>query len=539
MNKKSLQNLKATSLKLSSLILFGLIVSVVPLQAAFEQIGAGARALGMGNAFSAMADDATAIHYNAAGLAQLRLGEVTAGYGKLYSGLKDDSAIGHGFVGAAQPLAKGRYGTLGAGWLSFSLSGAYREDTLSLSYGKESFIDGLMLGGSAKILKRTFGSDPYTQADPLFQRYGQDTSNYAFDFGVLYRPSASYSFALSAKDINQPDIALAGGEKLPLEIRTGFGYHQRHFAFDAEVSKKDKDVNVSMGLEKTLASVIALRAGVTVGSRNKREIGTGMGYRGRHFGLDYAFVFPLAGVESTAGSHRFSLTVRFGKAPERARWEFEKEESSEANELLEQKSAQINALEKELDELKELNESGRVESNWTRQRIEQLEKKVRGQENKDVEAMKSRMVESKLEAQKLKRQMELLEERLRKLSEEQKRRPSAPRAAEQVKPAAEKGIPADRGAAEAGSTGPQTPGTGAATSEKLPAALVPESAPASGSMGSAPRTYTVQDGDTLQSISYKLFNDPARWVEIYELNADRIERGGTVRTGQTLLLPSK
>ncbi len=495
------------------LMITGLMVSGARIHAAFEQIGAGARGVGMGNAFSALADDAGAIHYNVAGLAQIRRSEVTAGYGKLYAGLKDDSSLGQGFAAAAQPLSQGRYGTLGAGWLSLSLAGAYREDTIMLSYGKETFLNGLMLGGSAKILKRSFGSDPYTQADPLFQRYGQNTSNYSFDFGALYRPGPSYSFAFAVKDLNQPDVALAGGEKLPLEIRTGFGYHQRQFSFDADLSKKDKDVNVSMGLEKTLASVIALRAGVTVGSRNKREIGTGMGYKNQHFSLDYAFVFPLSGVESTAGSHRFSLTVKFGKPSEKAGWEFAPEDAAaagEVNELLEQKSSQINALEKELEELKELNQSGKVESNWTRQRIEQLEKKVRGQENKDVEAMKGRMVESKLEAQKMKRQIELLEERLQKLSAEQRKKA----------PKAEPARPATPAAA---------PGATAVDSQTGPDQTRP----------STPRVYTVQDGDTLQSISYKLFNSETRWVEIYELNADRIERGGTVRSGQTLILPTR
>lgn len=493
------------TLKLLSALSFLVQASAGSLQAAFESIGAGARPLAMGNAFTAVADDAHAVYYNPAGLPQVRRPEITAGYGKLFSGLKDSSNLGAGFIAAAQPLRQGSWGTAGMGWLSLNLQDAYREDSLLLSYGKETFA-GLFLGGSAKLLKRSFGSDPYTRADPLFQRYGQNTTNYSFDFGLLYRPDPSYSFGFAVKDFNRPDVALAGGEKLPLEFRGGFGYHQRQLSFDAEISRKDKDTGVSMGLEKWLASVLALRAGINVGSRNKREIGTGIGYKGGYFGLDYSFTFPLAGVESTAGSHRFSLTVRFGKAPEKARWEFEEEGSREVNALLEQKSAQIDALEKELEELKELNQSGKVEANWTRQQIKRLEDKIRGQESQQLDEMKDRMVESKLETQKLKRQLELMEERLRKLSE-QNRRP-APRPAKPAQPA------------------PAPAAPDAASSPAQPA-------------DSAPRTYTVQEGDTLQSISLKLFATESRWVEIYELNSDRIERGGTLRHGQTLLLPVK
>ena len=206
MNKKSLQNLKATSLKLSSLILFGLIVSVVPLQAAFEQIGAGARALGMGNAFSAMADDATAIHYNAAGLAQLRLGEVTAGYGKLYSGLKDDSAIGHGFVGAAQPLAKGRYGTLGAGWEQLD------EDILGEFYLRM-YLDQQLPKATVNRVATGWGGDRYAiywnaaeEGLVMALRLVWDTPEDALEFAEAYPdyPAALYATAGEA----QPDGTL-------------------------------------------------------------------------------------------------------------------------------------------------------------------------------------------------------------------------------------------------------------------------------------------------------------------------------------------
>ena len=54
-----------------------------------------------------------------------------------------------------------------------------------------------------------------------------------------------------------------------------------------------------------------------------------------------------------------------------------------------------------------------------------------------------------------------------------------------------------------------------------------------------PAGYVVQEGDTLQSIAKKLYRNADRWVEIYEMNSDRIERGGTIRTGQFLVLPQK
>ena len=59
------------------------LVAVGPARAAFEETGAGARAPGLGDAFTALADDAYATHYNPAGLAQLERPQFAAAYSKL------------------------------------------------------------------------------------------------------------------------------------------------------------------------------------------------------------------------------------------------------------------------------------------------------------------------------------------------------------------------------------------------------------------------------------------------------------------------
>jgi len=53
----------------------------------FMAIGSGVRALGMGGAFSAVADDGSAIYWNASGIAQVRESELTLMRAFLYSGL--------------------------------------------------------------------------------------------------------------------------------------------------------------------------------------------------------------------------------------------------------------------------------------------------------------------------------------------------------------------------------------------------------------------------------------------------------------------
>ena len=69
--------------------------------AAFLSIGVGARAMGQGSAYVASADDVTSLYWNAAGLARMTRGEVTASHSAWLGDLQ------HDHLAAAMPLAGG------------------------------------------------------------------------------------------------------------------------------------------------------------------------------------------------------------------------------------------------------------------------------------------------------------------------------------------------------------------------------------------------------------------------------------------------
>jgi len=119
-----------------SALVAALLLLASSARASFIDLGAGARAPGMGDAFTALADDAYAVHYNPAGLAQLDRPQFSAAYSKLYLGLTDGSDLGSSQLVYAYPLAHGKNGVLGFGWDRFSLSGLYTEQTLTASYGR-------------------------------------------------------------------------------------------------------------------------------------------------------------------------------------------------------------------------------------------------------------------------------------------------------------------------------------------------------------------------------------------------------------------
>jgi len=53
----------------------------------------------------------------------------------------------------------------------------------------------------------------------------------------------------------------------------------------------------------------------------------------------------------------------------------------------------------------------------------------------------------------------------------------------------------------------------------------------------APRTYTVQTGDSLSGISRRFYGTPSRWIDIYQANRDRLSSENALRVGQTLRIP--
>jgi nucleoid-associated protein YgaU len=53
----------------------------------------------------------------------------------------------------------------------------------------------------------------------------------------------------------------------------------------------------------------------------------------------------------------------------------------------------------------------------------------------------------------------------------------------------------------------------------------------------APRTYTVQSGDTLRRIAQRMYGDEMQWRRIYEANRDKIANPDMIHVGQVFVVP--
>jgi hypothetical protein len=296
--------------------------------ASFEELPTGARQAGLGNAFTAIADDVYSTYYNPAGLAQLHRSEFTAYYAKLYSGLTDGSSIGRDFVAYGHPTAT--HGTFGFSYLSLSLADLYSESTMALHYAKAAG-DKWNFGGSMKYLKKSFGSDTYTAnainsdtgaslggPDPLFANNGTSKTAISFDLGAQYRISKIYGVGMTILNVNSPNMALSPSDtdKVASVYKVGLARRTTTTGVDVEISEREftsREYRLNMGAERWTRGGFGIRGGLGFGQRQYQITSIGFSYRLDNLQLDYALIYPLTGIKGTFGTNQLSMTFRFGR----------------------------------------------------------------------------------------------------------------------------------------------------------------------------------------------------------------------------------
>ncbi|MCX5794342.1 MAG: type IX secretion system membrane protein PorP/SprF [Elusimicrobia bacterium] len=332
--------MKKNTLTLSALALTAALCLPPAARAAYEDLGTSPRAVGMGNAFTAVADDGYAIYYNPAGLATLTRPEMSASYARLLMGLSDNSNISNSFMTYAHPIKDGQYGTAAVALNYFSLQGLYHETSFFGAYSHslfETYIPNQLYGGlSLKVLNRKVNA---SAADPI-DNTGQvvvggvdpaltnaAATNLGVDWGLLYRPRPRWSLGLMVQHFLEPNIAFNKGDtdRLGRNIKLGAAYLSpwSTLALDLGLPSAPDgslDKTVALAAEKWLPTLlygtIGFRGSLAAGTRDFRQLGVGVSYKIFRMQFDYGFNIPLGGL-ATSGSHRFGLTYRFGYAKAR------------------------------------------------------------------------------------------------------------------------------------------------------------------------------------------------------------------------------
>lgn len=306
-----------------------LIVLLFPTAAfaTFNDIGVGARPLGLGGAFVALADDSNAANYNAAGLGYIDKIHLGGTHAQRFNGLITYNAI-------SGIIPFGRAGSIGA---SLGVLGEdseiYREQTVRVSYGNALFKQ-LAIGANLKFFGISFDAANEFVAE---NQYFAQTSSSAIslDVGVIAKPFQSLSLGASVENLLPADMSISDTQTdpVPLNIRAGLAYRLESIAemsaqgaavsnllkgslVTLEVASRNGEIHIRTGAEVWLNKSIAVRGGYGVKNGNSSAATVNLGgsakvpIGGTALQLDYGFQL-LSGNFQDNTTQRFSLNLLF------------------------------------------------------------------------------------------------------------------------------------------------------------------------------------------------------------------------------------
>ena len=274
--------------------------------AQFLELGAGARASGMGGAYSAVADDPSAVYWNPAGLNRINRKSISVTHTMMFEDIYYD------WVSCVKPLDSG--GVLGIGVQYLSYGKIMETDATGLdirnfnpndlavtgSYGFS--INKIMLGISAKYIS---------------SKIKDAATAYAADAGAMYDLSGGKAtLGLVVQNAGGKMKFKNTGDKLPFNIKFGGSYKiKSNWILSADANDPvDDSINFCAGTEYLFkisgAVVLAARAGYDTSTKDTGGLNGVTGGLGAEYGdyeLDYAFS-PFGGLGDV---HRISFGVKF------------------------------------------------------------------------------------------------------------------------------------------------------------------------------------------------------------------------------------
>ena len=265
-------------------------------------LGAGARAQGMGNAYVAVSDDATAVYWNPAGLTKLAGRELQLQHAEQFGG-----TVNHDVLTLALPY---KSTTLGLGLVRLGVAGITRteledptlpagpdnrpvgtrtvgvsEYNLYLSGGRE-IREHLSVGASVKLLWRNLSAG--------------NGSGYGLDLSTVYSPRPDLSVGLTLRNLTGTTIAFDSGTKdrIPPSILAGAAYthevpslHGRAtVSASVHLGEEKSGVEDAQGVHLGVEFMYRGRAAFRLGAEGDHfTAGAGVRVSDR-FGLDLAFL---------------------------------------------------------------------------------------------------------------------------------------------------------------------------------------------------------------------------------------------------------
>lgn len=297
---------RRTSIFRKGRTLFGLglflLAPWAPAQARFEDDAWAARPLSLGNAYTAVPEDASSLSWNPAGAGEAPAAEASLSLGKAALRGDDPRSREGSFFYRDGGVSPGAYGFW---WTHAWRPEARRDNTYAFSYGRRVREGGrLSAGVNLKYRERAALSVPRAERAAL-----------SADLGLLHAPAPWFSWGLAARDVNRPDLGTGREDKAPLRLSLGTSFRPGAatlFTFDwsGDVTDEASHFTAGAGAEWRPWPWLALRGGA---HSDFASGGLGLALPGRGARLDYAFSCPFD-LKEQDRRHLLSLNVRFGGA---------------------------------------------------------------------------------------------------------------------------------------------------------------------------------------------------------------------------------
>jgi hypothetical protein len=281
-------------------------------------IGTGARALGMGGAFCAVADDASTLYWNSAGMTNIKGAEVSS------VKLAKINDIDNKYVFVDLVYNAERTGAFGMGLLRQSIGGvqissidqagepillenSYEivDNILYMAYAN-TFFKGLSIGITGKVLYGNYPS--YEIKEGAIGSAIVKYNGYGIDAGILLNiKEINLSAGINFQDIytvinwEKKDGLNIEGEKVEMNIKPGLAYklplHYFNMVLAIDFDTKYNQYTGHYGMELWYKDIIGIRAGIKSWNNfNAGEIqqnpdwSLGGSMRWNFLGIDYAYI---------------------------------------------------------------------------------------------------------------------------------------------------------------------------------------------------------------------------------------------------------